>query len=253
MRTQPSKAAGIWVLALALLCDGNLFAGSAEANFSQANKLYAEGKFAAAAESYQKIIQAGAVSPALLFNAGSAEFKAGHLGRAIAAYRRAEALTPRDPELRANLAFVRNQVQGVTRRETRWQDWVGSLSLNEGTLLTAGLFWTALGLLIAAQLRPALGPRLRSPVRLTVALTLLSATVLALQAANHFNSAVAVVTAAEAVARSGPFEEAQHVFPLHDGAELRVLDRHEDWVEVTNGAGKYGWLPLKQVAVLPGA
>ena len=44
-------------------------------------------------------------SPALLFNYGNAEFKAGHLGKAIAAYRRAELLAPRDAEIRANLAF----------------------------------------------------------------------------------------------------------------------------------------------------
>ena len=84
------------------------------ADFSAANQLYAKGKFADAAAAYEKILQTGAQSPALLFNAGNAEFKAGHLGKAIAAYRRAEQLSPRDAELRANLAFVRNQVQGAT-------------------------------------------------------------------------------------------------------------------------------------------
>ena len=111
------------------------------ADFSAANRLYAEGKFAGAAAAYEKILQAGAQSPALLFNAANAEFKAGHLGKAIAAYRRAEQLSPRDAELRANLAFVRNQVQGATVRENRWQNWLGALTLNEGAVLTAVLFW----------------------------------------------------------------------------------------------------------------
>ena len=253
MKAQRSKVVGILALVGALFCAGNLFAGSAEADFSKANKLYAEGKFADAAETYQKIIQSGSESPALLFNAGNAEFKAGHLGRAIAAYRRAELLTPRDAELGANLAFVRNQVQGVTQRETRWQNWVGSLTLNEGTLLTAGLFWATLGLFAAAQLRPAQAPKLRSALRWTLGLTLVSGTVLALQAAQHFNSAVAVVTVPSVEARSGPFEEAQNAFTIRDGAELKVLERHDDGVQVTNGAGKYGWLRIKQVEVLPGA
>jgi hypothetical protein len=34
-------------------------------------------------------------------------------------YRRAELLTPRDAEIRANLAFVRNQVQGASLRESQ--------------------------------------------------------------------------------------------------------------------------------------
>jgi tetratricopeptide (TPR) repeat protein len=237
----------------ALACVSKLLAADVNADFSAANKLYAEGKFADAASAYEKILQSGAQSPALLFNAGNAEFKAGHLGKAIAAYRRAMLLTPRDPELRANLGFVRNQVHGATVRESRWQNWANTLSLNEGALLTAVLFWLTLGLFAAQQIRPALVPKLRSATRLAVVLTVFSATILGLQAANHFNGQTAVVTQAEATARSGPFDEAQSVFTVHDGAELSVLDRHDDWLQVANGTRKTGWLPEKQVAVLPGA
>ncbi len=76
---------------------------------------------------------------------------------------------------------------------------------------------------------------------------------LAVQAANHFKSSVAVVTGPEATARSGPFDDAQSAFTAQDGAELRVLDRHDEWVQVADGAGKIGWMSRKQVVVLPGA
>ena len=240
-------------IVLATICAGNLLAADVSADFAAANKLYAEGKFAEASVAYTAILKTGAQSPALLFNAGNAAFKAGHLGQAVAAYRQAELLSPRDAELRANLAFVRNQVQGATLRESRWQNWVGTLTLNEGALLTAGLFWAMFALLAIRQLKPALAPKLQSMTRLVVALTLFSGTVLALQAANRFNAAIAIVTTAEATARSGPFDEAQTVFTARDGAELKVLDRHDDWVQVANNAGKIGWFSQKQVAVLPGA
>jgi hypothetical protein len=188
-----------------------------------------------------------------LFNDANAEFKAGHLGKAIAAYCRAEQLSPRDAELRANLAFVRNQVQGATVRESRWQNWAGALTLNEGAVLTAVLFWLTAALFIARQIRPALVPRLKNETRIFVALTLFSGTVLGLQAANHFSKATAVVTADNATARSGPFDDAQSAFTSRDGAELPVLDRRDGWVQVADGAGKTGWLPVKQVEVLPGA
>ena len=84
-------------------------------------------------------------------------------------------------------------------------------------------------------------------------LTLFSSAVLALQATNHFTTAIAVVISADATARSGPFDEAQAVFSTHDGAELQIFDRHDNWVQVANAAGKIGWLSAKQVAVLPGA
>jgi tetratricopeptide (TPR) repeat protein len=238
---------------LTLVCGGRILAADMNANFSAANELYAKGKFVEAAAIYEKILQTGGQSPALLFNSANAEFKAGNLGKAIAAYRRAELLAPRDSEIRANLDFVRNQVQGASVRESRWQYWLGTLTLNEGAVLTAVLFWLTFALLVARQIRPALVPKLKSATQIFAALLIFSATVLGLQAANHFSRATAVVTAAEATARSGPFDEAQNAFTAHDGAELSVLDRHGDWVQVTGGSGKIGWLPAKQVEILPGA
>jgi tetratricopeptide (TPR) repeat protein len=240
------------MLGLALF-NSPAFASDITADFSAANKLYAEGKFSEAAGAYEKILQSGAQSPALFFNSGNAEFKAGHLGKAIAAYRRAELLSPREAELRANLAYARNQVQGATQRPARWQNWVGSLTLNEGALVTAVCFWAVFGLLIARQLRPALAPRLRTATRLAVGLAIFSAAVLGVQAAEHFSKSVAVVTEDNVTARSGPFAEAQGIFTARDGAELKVLDRHDDWVQVSNSSGKIGWLNTGQVEVLPGA
>ena len=238
---------------LTLVCAGKLLAADVASDFSAANELYAKGKFPEAAAIYEKILETGGQSPALLFNYGNAEFKAGNVGKAIAAYRRAELLAPRDAELRANLAFVRNQVQGSTLRESRWQDWIGSLTLNEGAALTAIFFWAMFALLAARQIRPALAPKLRSVTRMAVTLTICSGAVLAVQAANHFNSAIAVVTTADATARVGPFDDAQTAFKLHDGAELKVLDRHDNWAEIADGSGKTGWLSQKQIEVLPGA
>lgn len=254
-KIKPTRTGGCWLLLFLVMFAfvGNLVAANVSADFDTANKLYAEGKFAAAANAYEKILQTGEQSPALLFNAGNAEYKAGHLGKAIAAYRRAEMLTPRDPELRANLDFVRNQVQGSTVHESSWQRWLDTLSLNEGAVFTAVLFWLMLSLFVARQIRPALVPKLRGVTRLAVVLTIFSATILGLQAANHFNDETAVVTTAEATARSGPFDDAQTTFTVHDGAELTVLDRHDDWLQVRNGAGQTGWLSTKQVEVLPGA
>jgi tetratricopeptide (TPR) repeat protein len=225
----------------------------AGADFSAANDLYAQGKFTQAAAAYEKILQAGGRSAPLLFNCGNAEFKAGHLGKAIAAYRQAERLTPLDAELRANLAFVRTQVTGGSVREHRWQLWLGSLTLNEGAILTAILFWALFALLAARQIRPALAPRLRGVTRLAGVLTVLSGTVLGLQAASHFNQPVAVVTVGEATARTGPLDDAQTAFVEHDGVEMRVLDRHGEWVQAEDSGGKIGWFSTQQVTVLPGA
>jgi tetratricopeptide (TPR) repeat protein len=241
------------VLILMLVSAGSSFAANVPADFAAANELYARGNFAAAATAYEQILQSGAQSVPLLFNCGNAEFKAGHLGRAIVAFRRAALLEPRAAELRANLAFVRNQVSGSSQHPGRWQDWFSLLTLNEGAVLTAVLLWVLFALLAIRQIRPALVPRLRAFTRATAVLTVCSAAVLALQATAHFNASVAVVTGPEATARSGPLDDAQSVFTIHDGAELRVLDRHDGWVQAADAAGKIGWLNTSQVTVMPAA
>lgn len=243
----------IFTLLFTLVCAGNLFAADVTADFNAANKLYAEGKFAAAAGAYEKILQSGTVSTALWFNYGDAEFKLGRLGRAITAYRRAELLAPRDDEVRANLDFVRKQVAGPVWSEGRWEQWLGTLTLNQWTVLAAGAFWSVFLLLAVRQLRPVWRSRLRGLTSGVVAVTILFCAGLGAVAAMHFSKPTAVVVEPEATARSGPFAEAQDVFQVHDGAELAVLDHRDHWWQVTDSSGRIGWLPAKQVEILPGA
>ena len=216
----------VWFLLMPL---GNpkILAADLAADFSAANELYARGEFANAATAYEKILLTGGQSPALL--------------------------APRDPELRANLAFVRNHVQGATVNQSWWSNWVGTLTLNEGALVTAGLCWALFALLAVRQIQPAWAVKLRGVTRLVLTLSVCSGAILALEAANHFKASVAVVIGPEATAHSGPFDDAQSTFTVHDGAELSILDRHGNWVQVTDGAGKIGWFSNKQVEVLPGA
>jgi len=233
------------------LCAGTLMAADVAADFSSANELYSRGKFSEAANVYGTILNSGAVSPNLLFNDGNAEFKSGNLGRAIAAYRRAAQLAPRDADIRANLEFARNQVQGATWRENRWEGWLGALTLNEWTVLAALAFWLAFLLFAAMQIRPSWRGRLRSPARGAAVATIGLCACLGAAAAIHFSRPIAVVVLPNAVTRSGPFNDAQNAFGVHDGAELAVLDRRNGWVEVTDGTGRIGWMPDGQVEVLP--
>ncbi len=130
--------------------------------FDAANKLYEEGKFTAAVSAYEKLLQSGQASAALYFNLGNAFYKSGQIGRAIATYRQAELISPRDPDLRANLQFARKQIQSPTLLPGRLERWLSRLTLNEWTLLAAGAVWLWLLLLAALQWRPSLKPALRS-------------------------------------------------------------------------------------------
>ncbi|MGA2030022.1 MAG: tetratricopeptide repeat protein [Verrucomicrobiota bacterium] len=240
----------IFLAAVAIsLFVGKIFVADAQDGFADANRLYDEGKFSDAANGYEKILQSGSVSPSLFFNYGNAEFKSGRIGRAIAAFRRAAQLAPRDSDARANLEFVRNQVQGPTLRESRWQNWLGALTLNEWTTLAAMALWITFALLAAMQIRPALRPALRGLSCVFGIVAILFCAGVGADAAIYFSKPIAVVVAPDAMARSGPFDEAQSEFTVYDGAELAVTDQRDDWLQVTDGLGRIGWLERKQVEI----
>ena len=216
-------------------------------SFDDANKLYYEGKFSEAASAYEKLVQTSPPSPALYFNLGNALFKGGQIGRAISVYHQAERLNPRDPDLRANLQFARNQTQGPTRTPKPWQRSLAKLTLNEWTLLASGSVWLWLLLVAAGQWRPSWNRNLRGFV---IGWSVVSAVFCGcLAAAFHEVRSIqgAVVIAPEAIARHGPLDESMNAFVLHDGAEVRVLDRKDDWLLVTTDPRRTGWLRRNQV------
>jgi tetratricopeptide (TPR) repeat protein len=216
--------------------------------FDDANKLYEQGKFPEAAAAYQKLLNSGQGSTAVFFNLGNAFFKAGQIGRAIVAYRQAELLSPRDSDLRANLQFARNQVQGPTVIPNRRAQWLAHLTINEWSWLAAGALWMWFALLTVGQFRPPLRPVLRNYVLLLgTAIGVLSAC-LALALREHL-SPPAIVIARDATVRQAPIDEAQSAFTVHDGAELQILDRKDDWFQVTTDPRRIGWLRRDQVLV----
>jgi len=236
---------------LCFLFSLHLRAQNPESDFETANKLYEQGKFAEAAPAYQKLIQSGQISAALYFNLGNAFFKSGQIGRAIAAYRQAERLTPRDPDIRANLQFARNQTQGPTLAPSRWQLWLGKLTANEWAAFAAAAIWLCFLLLAAMQWRPVLRDALRGySLVFAIAAAGLSLCLGAVLYENLFER-TAIVLAPEVPARNGPLEESHTAFTLHDGAELRVLDQKDNWLQVTTDPRRIGWVRRDQVLLSP--
>lgn len=236
----------LW-LALVFGVQPGFAAPDVTSQFEAANKLYAQNKFSEAAAAYEQISTNGMVSPVLYFNLGNAHFKAGQLGRAISAYRQAERLTPRDPDLRANLRFAQNRVQGPTLESTAGQRWLARLSLNEWTLLGVAGLWLTLGLLIVRQIKPPLAPALKNWTWLSAAGTAVVFICVALALPQSTPGRTAIVTFADVTVRNSPLDEAPSSFTVHDGAELRVLDHKEEWIQVTDGAQRHGWVKRSSV------
>ena len=240
-----------FILILAVVCAGRLLAADTGAEFDAANKLYNQGKFAAAADGYEKIIRSGAVSPAVHFNLGNACFKAGQFGRAIAAYRRAQQSTPRDADVRANLQFARKQIgDNLSVTPGLAQRALGKLTLNEWTAFAAVALWGWFVLLALGQWRSAWRSALQSYVLFAGLATAALGGCVAADWAVNYSVKSAIVIADEAVVRQGPLDEAQATFTAKDGAELTVLDEKDGWLQVNGSQRRSGWVKRAAVQVL---
>lgn len=238
------------ILLAAFMTSFHARADDAAVTFETANKSYNEGKYADAAAAYGKLIATGRVSEALYFNRGNAFFKMGQLGRAIASYRQAEFLAPRDPELRANLQFARTRATGGSSyRADRWTGWMTRLSANEWTVLTAVLIWVLFILLALGQWRSELNRALRKYMIAAGAAATAAGICLGIVLSHNLFTQSAIVVAGEADVRNGPLDESPELYKVRDGAELSVLDEKDGWLQVVDSADRAGWLRRDQVLV----
>ncbi|MFH1571006.1 MAG: tetratricopeptide repeat protein [Gemmatimonadota bacterium] len=235
-----------WLLWLAAVTAA--YAQSAAVSlYAEGNQLYRQGRYDAARERYGAAAAAGVADPRLYYNLGNACFKSEHLGEAILWYERALRLDPRDPDIRANLAFARHvKVDRDAPDESPavWRFAVGLYEYPTTDELAAGfaVLWLASFGLAAWRLR--VGPGARGALAAAItcgAITLVAAGWLGQRAAAATRPR-AIVTAAQATARSAPEAAETAIFVVHEGTEVQVERREGDWLLIRLANGLGGWL-----------
>jgi tetratricopeptide (TPR) repeat protein len=229
--------------------------GERERTFIRGLELFDKAKtpdeFRSAALVFESLLQDGYRNGAVYYNAGNAYMRAGDYGKAIAAYRKAQPLRPRDPYLQANLAQALSLAPG--RLPERAQSWWQNVFFWHAWLSTPEKFWTAFGVLAAAFALAMLALKWQNTGLRRAAAGLLAVALLLSADAwitwSDMNAANRAVVVAEAVARKGNSSEYEPAFdkPLKDGAEFLIIDRRGDWVfGHFEGAGD-GWLPRSAI------
>lgn len=245
----PTTAIALILLALSLLVTAH--AAGAQNDFDDANRAFEQGRFKEAISKYEALLQNGTRSSAIYFNLGNACFRDGQLGKAISHYRNAERLTPRDPDLRANLDFARRTVQDGNAALPRGiLSWSQRLTTNEWSLFLGGSIWLLFGVLLAGRLKPTLRPSLGGLGVTATALLLVSLSGLGASTLCTRPAADAVIISPTAAVRYGPFDESQSNFSLKDGQEILVLDSKSDWLQIRDLSGRTGWLRKTQLQIV---
>jgi hypothetical protein len=156
--------------------------------------------------------------------------------------------------VRFNLQFARKKVSGGEAPSApAWKRALTALTLNEWSLLAGVALWLWFVLLALREVNPSLRKSLSGYTSTSGVAALLLAGCLGAAASVRFGDDPAVVIVSEAIARSGPLDEAKVLHQFRDGTELLVLDRKElggtqqTWLQVEDAAGHVGWVKSDQV------
>jgi tetratricopeptide (TPR) repeat protein len=243
------------VLLLLIAAGASAATDNPQAMFFRANSLYADGRYAEAAAEYEHVLGTGVASANVYFNLGNAYLKAGDVGRAVLAYERARRLAPGDPDLRANLAFAREQ-NGEDDEPPRWTRVAFPLAAvwpSDTVLVVAAAAWWALFLLLAARhVLPAARRALGWAVLAAGVLFAVSGTSAAYRLWTvDFRREAVVVASTPVAVRFEPTSGGTVHFRAMTGSQLRLLgDERDGWVQVARPDGLRGWVERDAVGSL---
>lgn len=239
-----------FVLALLFMGASTFGAEGIERLFDEANVLYRQGNFEAAAAKYTQIEEQGVANAALYYNLGNCHYKLGEIGRAILYYERALRLSPSDDDVIENLSIANQATVDKLKIPeafalARWLR--GALYSASPSFLgrAAGVLWITFCVLVAIRLglsRKRVAPMLRHASLIAAALVVLSISWYGLQLWDRSDRVEAVIQVKEAQAHSSPDGNSVEVFLIHEGTKVRITQTSGDWLEIVLIDGKVGWV-----------
>ena len=239
---------------LLVLVSASVVGNPREELFFQSNRLYEDGNYHKALESYQSIVTLGYESGALYFNIGNCNYKLGKIGKAILNYERARRFIPGDEDLKVNLALARLKV--VDRIPQLPRFWLFALlerslfSVSRTFLLI--VIWFSYFFLMGSLVLKLLwnrGDWVSGKILWASSLLLVGGLLcFIVQIRQARESTEAIILAREVRAVSAPGEEGVQVFTLHEGTKVRIQEISGSWVEVLLADGNVGWLKTDSMA-----
>jgi tetratricopeptide (TPR) repeat protein len=242
----------LFLAACLWLCAWPVAAQTPAEVLQQARAAYDRGDHTGASAAYQTLLNQGLESAELYYNVGNAEFKAGHVGRSIAAYRRALQRAPQDEDIRYNLDYARTFIHQPATRTGLLARTLGNVLtwLSGETLSLAALvvYWILALFAVLLLLRHGRGRVLRWSAAGAGILLFVIAVWASARIMLDRSQRWAVVVASQSEARNGPNAEYPVGFTVPEGREVRVLGHEGDWVAIGLPAEGYkGWVKRADV------
>ena len=237
-------------LVIVLFLSANLTAQTPDELMKSANKLYQQGDYELAIQSYQKILGQGFESGATYYNLGNSYFKTGKLGYAIYSYEKGLKIEPNDEDLAYNLKIANSRTVYKISQLPKlfivswWEGLVTSLNISGWSFVVMILFWILLSsiaiYLFSRRTRLQRISFLISSVSLSV---LIIAVVILFARVNREAATDYGILLEQAYSvKVSPDIQSNDAFVIHEGIKFTLEDRVNDWAKIRLIDGKVGWI-----------
>jgi tetratricopeptide (TPR) repeat protein len=226
--------------------------------FEQGNQLYNDGKYAQAIDKYKAILETENHSAELYFNLANAHYKLNHIAPSIYYYEKALKLSPKDQDIKNNLAFANNMTiddievipnAGFSKLIRNITDIMSFDSWAK--LAVASVIMFVLIFLIYYFTYSTFKKRLAF---ITSNLFLFLAAISVAIAFHNYNlnkkDKPAIIFSQETVIKSEPNNRSQELFRLHEGTKVQIIDTINQWKEIKLTDGKTGWIESEDIKAL---
>lgn len=160
-------------------------------------------------------------------------------------------MAPRDPDIRANLHFVRDGSGLTPPPQANLLDRLShSFTANELAAATFIGVWIFGMLLALGQWRPSSRSAIRPYLIVSIAFAVFFGAMLASWFHSNRPGFRVILPEKGGQARFGPLPESQPAFAIKEGSELLVLDRKGEWLQVTDDGKRMGWVPESSVLAI---
>ena len=231
---------------------------STQTLMQQGNDAYAKGDFAAAAQAYTAILNAGYQSADLYYNLGNAYYRQEEYGLAILNYERALRLKPNFRDAKQNLDLVNSKTEDqITALPeiflAQWAHsvvaWFSPTGWRICTLILLAILAALLVVFILSRdYAWRKGTLAGGIATLVVLLLCVTCTISASVHYNRHNQAI--VTAPMTVVKSSPEEKSVDKLVLHEGTKVAIDETLGDWHKIHIADGNTGWLQTTDITII---
>lgn len=230
-------------------------AGTFASDFKMANELYSKGNYEAAISGYQAIVDADNFSTDIYFNLGNCYYKTDNIPEAILHYEKALKLKPDNEDALYNLAMANKlTIDKIDRLPelfigSTWRNLITSRTVENWAYYAVGLIFLSLLFFISYMLIQQI---IIKKVSFYAGLFFLGLSMFTFLMASQHNTIIkqsteAIIFASTITIHSGPNDNAEKLFTLHEGTKVTLLESNTDWSKIKLPNGNIGWIKSNEI------